>query len=186
MRDLMTGTTESGWPVLEPGNSLIRTIHVPTEPNKHIDLPLRWGTPALLLAHLTMQLDDRVEDVDKVKDDWGYAFRPVRGYDAIWSDHAGGIAIDIDATEHPLGKVGTFTKAEHAMIEKILNLPMYQFAGKSVFYWGGNYHNRKDEMHFGLAKKLAEANRVAIRLLDTRRGELICKANPGLRAYVLS
>jgi hypothetical protein len=181
-------TTESGWPVLEPGNPLIRTIHVPTEKTTHIDLPLRWGTPSILLPHLVMTLDDRVEDVDRVRDDWGYAYRAVRGYSTAWSDHAGAVAVDFNATEHPLGKVGTFDAEQRARIEHIINLPIYRAPnGRSVFYWGGDYHNRKDEMHFGLALTLEEgAEHVARSLLDGKRGALICAANPGLRAYVLS
>lgn len=175
-------TTESGWPVLPPTSPLIRTIVIPDDPHHPTHLALRWGTPALLLGHLALRFDTTVEDLNDgpVLDDWGYAYRPVRGYSTVWSDHAGGIAEDLDAVRHQLGQVGTFTPAQHAQIEKILE----QYDG--CIYWGGNYHNRKDEMHFGLAKPLAEAEKVSRRLLDTKRGQMMCAANPGLRAYVLS
>lgn len=173
-------TTESGWPVLPVDSPLIRRVFIPDGDKRPTVIALRWGTPAFLLGHLSLVFDERVEDINgPVMDDWGYAFRPVRGYANSWSDHSGGIAADLNATKHPLGTL-TFDKVKVAKIDKILK----HYAG--CIYWGGNYHNRKDQMHFGLAKDLRTCNRVAVRLLDSKRGKIICDANPGLRAYVLS
>jgi hypothetical protein len=173
-------TTESGWPVLQSGDDLIRTINIPNGTKTPTRVPLRWGTPALQLGILAMAFDERVQAVDgPIVDDWGYALRAVRGY-SVYSDHAGGIAMDINATKHPLGVGHTFSQAQVDKIHKLLK----HFEG--CIYWGGDYHNRVDAMHFGMAKSLKACEPVSRRLLTTARGEMLCAANPGLRAYVLS
>lgn len=79
--------------------------------------------------------------LDKVADDWGYAKRPVRGYENVrpikWSNHAWGLAVDINASENPLGSSKT-------------TIPgwVVQRAAFYGLFWGGNYDNRKDNMHF--------------------------------------
>lgn len=173
-------TTESGFSVLAPGSNLLRTVNVPDGVGAPTHLSLRWGTPAFLLGHFALGFDRTVEDLNgPVMDDWAYAYRAVRGYNASWSDHSGGIAIDLNATQHPLGRL-TFTAEETRQVQKMLD----RYDG--ALYGGLNYHNRKDEMHFGLQGTYAHAEKVARYLLDTPRGKIICAANPGLRAYVLS
>ena len=76
-------------------------------------------------------------------DDWGYAYRDVRGVPGKLSNHASGTAIDLNATRHPLGKVGTFDSAKVPMIQAL--------AKKYGLTWGGNYRERKDEMHFEIS-----------------------------------
>jgi hypothetical protein len=70
---------------------------------------------------------------------WGYAYRAVRGY-ATLSYHAFGLAIDLNAPIHPLGRTGTFTWRQRAKINALCK--------KYGLRWGGNYSGRKDEMHF--------------------------------------
>src|SRR5699024_11367681 len=72
---------------------------------------------------------------------WGYAERKIRG-GASLSNHASGTAIDLNAPRHYLGARGTFTKKQVRAIRKILS----DVGG--VIRWGGDYRNRKDEMHF--------------------------------------
>lgn len=72
-------------------------------------------------------------------DDWGYNCRKVRGR-VTPSFHSAGIAIDLNATRHPLGKVGTFNARQRATIRALCK--------KYGMRWGGDYRGRKDEMHF--------------------------------------
>ena len=85
-------------------------------------------------------------------DDWGYAFRMVRGSTDKLSNHASGTAIDLNATKHPLGKVGTFPSEKVAMIRAL--------AKKYGLKWGGDYKGRIDEMHFEI--ELSEAKVAAL------------------------
>jgi hypothetical protein len=84
-------------------------------------------------------------------DEWGYAFRDVRGVPGKLSNHASGTAIDLNATKHPLGKVGTFPADKVPIIRAL--------AKKYRLAWGGDYRGRVDEMHFEVcvnAKKAAK------------------------------
>lgn len=172
--------TESGFPVLEPNSPLLRVVNIPDGHGAPTRVTLHWGSPAFLLAHLAVGFDRTVEDIDgPVVDDWGYAYRPVRGYSTAWSDHAGGTALDLNASQHPLGE-HTFTAKEHAQVEALL----LRYDG--ALYGGLNFHHRVDEMHFGCKGEYVHLEHVARRLLDSHRGKIVCAANPGLREYVLS
>lgn len=75
-------------------------------------------------------------------DDWGYAYRAIRGQEDAGnlSNHASATAVDLNARHHPLGKRGTFTDEQVAKIRAL--------AAKYGLRWGGDYKNRADEMHF--------------------------------------
>ena len=75
-------------------------------------------------------------------DDWGYAYRDVRGVPGKLSNHASGTAIDLNATRHPLGAANTFAAGEVPMLEALCK--------KYGLTWGGNW-KRKDEMHFEIS-----------------------------------
>jgi hypothetical protein len=105
---------------------------------------------APLLVGFAAEFHRLIEPIDEgTLDDWGYCFRQVRGSTDNLSNHSSGTAIDLNATQHPLGKVGTFP------IEKV---PMIRaLAKKYGLIWGGDYRNRKDEMHFEIALTPAKA-----------------------------
>jgi hypothetical protein len=105
---------------------------------------------APLLVGFAAEFHKLIEPIDEgTLDDWGYAYRDVRGSTTTLSNHSSGTAIDLNATQHPLGKVGTFP------IEKV---PMIRaLAKKYGLIWGGDYRNRKDEMHFEIALTPAKA-----------------------------
>lgn len=105
---------------------------------------------APLLVGFAAEFHQLIEPIDEGGlDDWGYCFRQVRGSTDNLSNHSSGTAIDLNATQHPLGKVGTFP------IEKV---PMIRaLAKKYGLIWGGDYRNRKDEMHFEIALTPAKA-----------------------------
>jgi hypothetical protein len=105
---------------------------------------------APLLVGFAAEFHELIEPIDEGSlDDWGYCYREIRGSSTNLSNHSSGTAIDLNATKHPLGKVGTFP------IEKV---PMIRaLAKKYGLIWGGDYRNRKDEMHFEIALTPAKA-----------------------------
>lgn len=65
-----------------------------------------------------------------------YNPRKVRGSATKWSNHAFGAAIDLDAKDNGLGQKGDMPKW-------VVDAFKHQGAR-----WGGDYHGRKDPMHF--------------------------------------
>jgi hypothetical protein len=116
---------------------------------------------APLLVGFAAEFHELIEPIDEgTLDDWGYAYRDVRGSTTSLSNHSSGTAIDLNATQHPLGKVGTFP------IEKV---PMIRaLAKKYGLLWGGDYRNRKDEMHFEVTLTPAKAAALIKKLENTK------------------
>lgn len=107
---------------------------------------------APLLVGFAAEFHELIEPIDEGGlDDWGYAYRDVRGVVGKLSNHASGTAIDLNATKHPLGKAGTFPLAKVPMIRAL--------AKKYGLKWGGDFR-RPDEMHFEIA--LSEAKVAAL------------------------
>lgn len=172
-------TSQNGWPALAASSPLLHDWQLPGPTRTRIRL--RHGSAGFLLVHLALWFDRRLEDLDEpLLDDWGYAYRPVRGYSTTLSNHGSGTAEDLNATDHPLGAEHTFTAAESAAIRRRLEL----YDG--CIRWGGDYQGRKDSMHFELDRPLTDCERVARALLDSPRGRRLLKANPGQRAVILS
>lgn len=173
-------TSQNGWPGLPADSSKLHPWVIPGQ-GTDTQIRLHNGSAGFLLAHLALCFDSKVEVLDEpVLDDWGYAYRPVRGYTSTLSNHASGTAEDLNATDHPLGSPGTFTDAEVEQIHRFLT----RYDG--CVRWGGDYRNRKDAMHFEIDRQLSSCEAVARRLVDTKRGQLILKANPGQRAVIFS
>ena len=99
---------------------------------------------APLLVGFATEFHNLIEPLDVGSlDDWGYAFRMVRGTTNKLSNHASGTAIDLNASRHPLGQVGTFEPCKVPMLRAL--------AHKWGLTWGGDYKARKDEMHFEIS-----------------------------------
>lgn len=78
---------------------------------------------------------------DKIADDWGYVNRDIRGRPGVKSNHAWGLAIDVNSTSNPMTEDGI----------KHTDMPswMPEVARIWGFYWGGLYTGkRKDPMHY--------------------------------------
>ena len=94
-----------------------------------------------LLAAFAAEFHELIEPIDEgTFDDWGYAFRMVRGSTDRLSCHSSGTAIDLNATKHPLGKAGTFPAEKIPMLRAL--------AKKYGLKWGGDFKSRPDDMHF--------------------------------------
>lgn len=135
-------SSQNGWPAsADPEKIGIKSYPVP-----NTKLKLRvCNKVAPILINFAAEFNDLVEKLDgKQLDDWGYAYRQVRGSTDMLSNHASGTAIDLNANKHPLGAKDTFQPKQ---VEAILEL-----IDKYRLRWGGLYRNRKDEMHFEIVE----------------------------------
>lgn len=128
----------NGWPASENQAE----IGIKSYPVAGTDLKIRCAKAvAPLLVNFAEEFHEKIEPIDVGQlDDWGYAFRKVRGSLSIVSNHSSGTAIDLNAIKHPLGQVGTFDKAKVPLLRELVR--------KYGLKWGGDYQGRKDEMHF--------------------------------------
>lgn len=175
-------TSQNRWPVLNYGDDRLYTWVIPAY-SGHFVLRLRNGSAGFLLAYLALWFAEKIEPVaGKVLDDWGHAVRPIRnGVEA--SNHASATAEDLNAMSHPLGMVRTGIFRRRTKVDA-LHDKLRKMHG--VIRWGGDYHGRKDEMHFEIVQNITVCEREARRLMRTPRGRRILKANPGQKAVILS
>jgi len=110
-----------------------------------------------LLAAFAAEFHDLIEPIDEgTFDDWGYAYRMVRGDPTRLSCHSSGTAIDLNATKHPLGKYDTFAAEKVPMIRAL--------AKKYGLKWGGDFKTRPDDMHFEISIGPAKAAELITKL----------------------
>lgn len=126
------------------------TIGVKAFPIKGTSVKIQAAeSVAPLLVAFCGEFHQLIEPIDGSADDWGYCFRNVRGSTNKLSNHSSGTAVDLNATRHPLGKIGTFPAEKVPMIRAL--------AKKYGLAWGGDYRNRVDEMHFEINLNPAKA-----------------------------
>lgn len=162
--------SQNGWPVLTTGET--RQWIVP-EANRV--LRAHPGPAGFVLAHLALWFHETIEPIDGgTVDDWGYAYRVIRGSTTTWSNHASGTAIDLNAQSHPLGVRNTFNGGQAHRIRARL-------AGRyeDAIRWGGDYSTRPDEMHFEINRDAAGVLALSHRLGNSSRGRRVRRANPG-------
>ena len=134
-------TSYNGWPASKEQAEIgIKSYKV-----EGTSLKLRCAEKvAPLLINFAKEFNELIEPLEGgALDDWGYCYRMVRGTTDKLSNHSSGTALDLNATKHPLAKVGTFEASKVPMIRAL--------AKKYGLTWGGDYKNRKDEMHFEIA-----------------------------------
>ena len=143
----------NGWPASKDASEIaIKSYKV--EPS-HINLRCAEKVAPLLIG-FAKEFNKLIEPLDIGADDWGYCYRMVRGTTDKLSNHSSGTAIDLNATKHPLGKVGTFEAGKVPMIRAL--------AKKYGLTWGGDYKNRKVEMHFEIALSPEKVTALIIKL----------------------
>jgi hypothetical protein len=166
-------SSQNGYPANDP--SLIVTVAVP---GSKVKLRVRKGAAGQVLTEYASLFDSRVEDIDtagsdlgdpipaiagagpsRLADDWGYAERNVRGSGDQVSNHASGTAIDLNATQHPLGVKGTYTAIQLAALHALLREFIDPLSGDSVLRAGEDYVNRKDGMHVEIVANQAAVAR---------------------------
>ena len=126
-------------------------IDIKSYPIKGTDRKLKCASSVgPLLAAFAAEFHELIEPIDEgTFDDWGYAFRMVRGSTDRLSCHSSGTAIDLNATKHPLGKAGTFPAEKIPMLRAL--------AKKYGLKWGGDFKSRPDDMHFEVEISPAKA-----------------------------
>lgn len=126
-------------------------IKIKSYPVRGTDRKLRCAeSVGPLLAAFAAEFHELIEPIDEgTFDDWGYAFRMVRGSTDRLSCHSSGTAIDLNATKHPLGKAGTFPAEKIPMLRAL--------AKKYGLKWGGDFKSRPDDMHFEVEVSAAKA-----------------------------
>jgi hypothetical protein len=147
-------TSSNGWPASkDPKEIGIKSFAI-----DGTNISIRCNeTCGPILAAFASEFHKLVEPITGgALDDWGYAYRPIRGTTDSLSNHASGTAIDLNASKHPLGKVNTFTAEQAAKIRKLCK--------KYNLRWGGDYTNRKDEMHFEITSKPNEVKALVTQL----------------------
>lgn len=130
-----SGVSQNGWPA-SASPSAIDIITV-TLPNGKTFKAARRAADAL--QEIAEWWAKNIEPIETI---YGYNYREIRGYEGSGtiSNHGSGTAIDINATKHPLGAEGTVPASKRALITAK--------AASLGLKWGGDYRNRKDEMHF--------------------------------------
>ena len=130
--------SDNGWPASKDPAE----IGIKSYPVKGTTIKLRCAEKvAPLLTGFAAEFHATIEAIDHgALDDWGYAFRMVRGREDRLSNHSSGTAIDLNASKHPLGAENTFTPEK--------TLAVLALAAKYGLKSGITYKLRKDPMHF--------------------------------------
>jgi hypothetical protein len=141
--------SQNGWPASPDP----KAIKIKSYPIPGTDIKVRVAEAAApLLIHFAAEFNERVEKIDKGElDDWGFAFRLVRGSEDSLSNHSSGTALDLNARRHPLGKRDTFTPEQKIILDELC--AKYKLRG------GYTYKNRPDDMHFEVIVSPGEAKK---------------------------
>ena len=136
-------TSQNGWTVIpDPGSSKLKalagfpgSVHVVVHP---------------VMEYVVAEFARRVEPIaGPVRDDWAYHYRTIAGTD-VYSNHASGTALDLNAKKHPQGRRGTFTPAQVRELRAILA------EVDNVIQWGGDWTRVPDEMHLEIRGSVPE------------------------------
>ncbi len=136
-----TETSYNGWPVGTPASAI--GVANFTVPGTSIQIPVRSGDVATVLMYVAGRFNREVEGL-RSGQCWGYDYRKNVNNPSVWSNHASGTAIDLNAVLHPNGAPVSrgFDNNQVNAIRAIL-----AFCG-DVIYWGGDYRGTVDAMHF--------------------------------------
>lgn len=147
-------TSSNGW----PASKYPADIDIQLFPVVGTKIRLRCQAEAgRILSAFAAEFHEKVEPLDEGQlDDWGYAYRNVRGTTDKLSNHSSGTAIDLNATKHPLGKANTFKPEQQNVIRSLCK--------KYALRWGGDYKTRKDDMHFEINTSLEDVKALADKL----------------------
>ncbi len=177
-------TSYNGWPVGTPASAI--GVANATVPGTSIVLPVRSGDVTTVLMYVADRFNREVETL-RSGQCWGYDYRKNVNNPAVWSNHASGTAIDLNAVLHPNGAKNTFTASQVRGIRAILD------SLNGVVYWGGDYRGTIDEMHFEInvppgnatltsvaaGIRSAQLTGPVIALLSVVNGRYVCADNAG-------
>lgn len=154
--------SDNGWPGIEKREDT-KVINVPGT-----DLHLRVApATAWIFSRFTGKFHAEIESLTGGQlDDWGYAWRNVRGSSTRLSCHASGTAVDLNALMHPRGVKGTYGKQKLGRLLALLQEFADPLTGRPVIRWGGffTFPSIVDEMHFQIYGDEAALKRVQEKL----------------------
>lgn len=142
-------TTLLGFPLLQTRTSALGTFLVP---ETTIRLTVARQIAPLLIG-VARDFNREVEPL-KPGQCGGWNPRKIRGSEK-WSEHAFGLAIDLNWLLHQQGRRNTFTSKQRDKIHEILG--RYAYKGTRVLRWGGDYSTTPDDMHFEVVAARATA-----------------------------
>jgi hypothetical protein len=111
---------------------------------------------APIFIELTRGLQRLGAKLPQRADDWSFANRDIRGYPGQKSFHAWGLAIDLDATENPMGSARTSFPV--AKTRELVD-------GLRFVEWGFEWDSRPDPMHFEIHGQKSIVKAYGTRLL---------------------
>jgi hypothetical protein len=152
--------SQNGWIASKDRNAIgVKSF---TIPGTEIKIALNEKCAPILLAFAS-EFNKKVEPIEGGQlDEWGYAYRAIRGRTTGLSNHASGTAIDLNATKHPLGKADTFTKPQQKIIRKLCT--KYRLGA------GMDYKSRPDDMHFEIIDTPEKVTKLIAELGLTKNG----------------
>lgn len=135
----MTTARERGWGNPDPGD-VYRRDHIILVTAGNVHLYIRREI-ANLVKGFCDEIVAKGYRLDVNADDWGYNNRDIRGRPGVKSNHAWGLAIDLNSSKNPMTEDG------HVHTDMPSWVP--ETAAKYGLFWGGHYSgSRKDPMHF--------------------------------------
>lgn len=133
----MTRHSQNGWPV-------VTSAQCDQGPFLGVKFPngILHGPVAGIALWQMRRYAATVESI-KADDCWGFYDKHIEGSSEI-SNHASGTAWDINAPKHPMGS----NPAENFTQRQLKACRAIVAAAGGVLRWGGDYHGRKDGMHW--------------------------------------
>ena len=123
--------SENGWPMVNSDECDSLEI-----PGSSVRIPLRSGAPSTILRAFASRFNQLIEPLDQTQCG---GWTPTN--DVATSNHLAGTACDLNWRFHPFQTVGTFG----SKLDALRNI-LIEFEGN--VFWGGDWANPKDEMHF--------------------------------------
>ncbi len=142
----MIAKTGAGWRVERPGSRNLTTIHAAAGHSFTVKKGA-GGNVSRAMAWLIDELN-KIEPIGEPGWDGTYAYRPVRG-GSNWSEHAAGVALDWNASQHPMGSQPLRYPGWSAEQSRSIRILLRSPRGLA-FKWGADFLNRPDSMHFEL------------------------------------
>jgi hypothetical protein len=124
--------TENGWPSCGPDK-----LNRSPVPGTSVIIPLQIGQPNIIMKAFAADYHAFIEPLRQADCGGWTATNSV-----ATSNHLGGTAMDLCWNSHPFQVRGTFTAAQRATIDELLDF--YE----DTIYWGGNWRSPIDEMHW--------------------------------------
>jgi len=123
--------SEDGWKMVDTGSCVWSTI-----PGTNVNIQLRQGVPSTIMLAFAAEFNKRIEPL-RDTDTAGWTLTNSVGT----SNHLSGTAMDLNWDSHPFHVPGTFNN-KLPELRRLLD----EFEG--TIFWGGDWSNPIDEMHF--------------------------------------